>query len=116
MTTRYVVGIDGSAPADAALAWAVRHARRDGAALALVHVADPDQAMHGLTLLDEAETAGERLLAETARDIRTRHPELEVTTELLSGVPVWTIAEQAEPGEAVVVGTGRVKWKRVPSV
>jgi nucleotide-binding universal stress UspA family protein len=110
MTSRYVVGLDGSAPADAALAWAVRHARRDGAGLALVHVADPEQAMHGLALLDEAETAGERLLAQTARGIRERHPELAVSTELLSGVPVWTIAERAETGDTVVVGTGKTGY------
>lgn len=110
MTSRYVVGVDGSEPSATALAWAVRHARRDGARLALVHVADPDQTMHGLALLDEAETAGERLLAETAGGIRSRHPELEVSTELLSGVPVWTIAEWAEPEDTVVVGTGKTGY------
>lgn len=110
MTSRYLVGVDGSAPADAALAWAVRHARRDGAALALVHVADPEQTMRGLALLDEAETAGERLLADTAQRIRAQHPELPVSIELLSGVPVWTIAEQARPGETVVVGTGKTGY------
>lgn len=110
MTSRYLVGVDGSAPADAALAWAVRHARRDGASLALVHVADPDQAMSGLALLDEAEAAGERLLAETAARVRAQHPELPVSTELLSGVPVWTIAEQADAGDTVVVGTGKTGY------
>src|SRR5690606_2976071 len=32
-SARYVVGVDGSAPSEAALAWAVRNARRDGASL-----------------------------------------------------------------------------------
>src|SRR5690606_13977639 len=94
MTSRYIVGVDGSAPADAALAWAVRHARRDGADLLRVHVADPEQAMNGLALLDEAETAGEALLAAATQRIRGQHPELRVASELLSGVPVWTIAER----------------------
>jgi len=110
MGSRYVVGVDGSSPADAALAWAVRHARRDGAGLALVHVADPEQAMHDLALLDEAEAAGERLLSGAAREIRSAHPGLEVSTELLSGVPVWTIAERAGAGDTVVVGTGKTGY------
>lgn len=110
MTSRYVVGVDGSAPADAALAWAVRHARRDGAALALVHVVDPEQTMRALALLDEAEQAGERLLAETAARVREEHPQLEVSTRLLSGVPVWTIAEDAAADDTVVVGTGKTGY------
>src|SRR5690606_35953268 len=110
MTSRYVVGVDGSAPADAALAWAVRHARRDGAALALVHVVDPEQTMRALALLDEAEQAGERLLAETAARVREEHPQLEVSTRLLSGVPVWTIAEDVAVDDTVVVGTGKTGY------
>ncbi|WP_157981561.1 universal stress protein [Protaetiibacter intestinalis] len=110
MTPRYIVGVDGSAPAEAALAWAVRHARRDGVPLLLVHVADPEQTMHGLALLDEAEAAGERLLADAERGIRSRHPELAVSTRLLSGVPVWTIAEQADAVDTVVVGTGKTGY------
>ncbi|MGN6273556.1 MAG: universal stress protein [Protaetiibacter sp.] len=109
-SARYVVGVDGSAPSEAALAWAVRNARRDGAALELVHVVDPEQGMMGVDLLDAAERAGERLLADAAQRVRAQHPELEVSAELLSGVPTWTLAAHARPEDTLVVGTGKTGY------
>lgn len=38
MPARYIVGVDGSGPSEAALAWAADHAERAGAPLVLVHV------------------------------------------------------------------------------
>jgi nucleotide-binding universal stress UspA family protein len=109
-SARYVVGVDGSAPSEAALAWAVRNARRDGAPLELAHVVDPEQGMMGVDLLDAAERAGERLLAEATQRIRMQHPELDVSAELLSGVPTWTLAAHARPDDTLVVGTGKTGY------
>jgi nucleotide-binding universal stress UspA family protein len=44
---RYIVGIDGSAPSDAALAWASTRSRRDVAPLLLVHVVDAEAGRMG---------------------------------------------------------------------
>lgn len=110
MDARYVVAVDGSAPSEAALAWAVRHARRDGAALHLAHVVDPDQSAAGLEALDAAERAGEAFLAETFHRLSDAHPESRITTELLSGVPVWSVAELAGPADTLVVGTGKTGY------
>jgi len=110
VSTRYVVGVDGSAPSEAALAWAVRNARRDAVALELVHVVDPEQGMMGVDLLDAAERAGERILAEATQRIRAQHPTLAVSAELLSGVPTWTLAAHARPDDTLVVGTGKTGY------
>ena len=107
---RYVVGVDGSSPSEAALSWAVRNARRDGAPVELVHVVDPEHGMMGVDLLDAAERAGERILAEATHRIRAQHPELEVSAELLSGVPTWTLAAYARPDDTLVVGTGKTGY------
>ncbi|MCS0499105.1 universal stress protein [Protaetiibacter mangrovi] len=109
-TARYVVAVDGSAPSEAALAWAARHARRDGAPLLLVHVVDPEQNMSGLEELDAVESAGEGLLREAAARVRTARPGLEVATELLSGVPVWSVADLATGEDTLVVGTGKTGY------
>lgn len=107
---RYLVGVDGSAPSGAALDWAARHARRDGGVLELVHVVDPEVGMMGIDVLDEAERAGERVIADASAHLREAYPEVPVTSELLSGVPAWTIAERAAEGDTVVVGTGKTGY------
>lgn len=107
---RYLVGVDGSAPANAALEWAVRHARRDGSALELVHVVDPEAGMMGSDLLVEAERAGAEIVARAADRARELAPEVEVETRLLTGVPAWALAESASPHDTVVVGTGKTGY------
>lgn len=109
-TPRYVVGVDGSAPSEAALAWAVRHARRDGSGLLVVHVVDPQGGVRGIAELDAAESAGELLLAATADRIRGAHPDLEVESRLLLDVPVWALADEARPDDILVVGTGKTGY------
>ncbi|QNO38347.1 universal stress protein [Protaetiibacter sp. SSC-01] len=109
-TPRYVAGVDGSAPSEAALAWAVRHARRDGARLHLVHVVDPQGGIRGIAELDAAESAGEALLSATAARIRSEAPGLEVDTRLLLDVPVWALADEAGPDDILVVGTGKTGY------
>ncbi len=109
-SARYVVGVDGSGPAEAALAWAVRHARRDGAPVLLVHVVDPQLRAHGILELDAAEAAGEALLADTARRARAALGGLDVETRLLLDVPVWALADEAGPDDILVVGTGKTGY------
>ncbi len=107
---RYLVGVDGSAPSGAAIDWAARHARRDGGVLELVHVVEPEAELMGIDLLDEAERAGERVIAAASAHVRQVFPEVPVTAELLSGVPAWMLAERATAGDTVVVGTGKTGY------
>ncbi|TXK19672.1 universal stress protein [Homoserinibacter sp. GY 40078] len=108
--SRYLVGVDGSSPAGAALDWAARHARRDGAELELVHVVDPEAGMMGIDLQDEAEEAGERIIREAERIVHDAFPELAVSAELATGVPAWTLAQRAHDGDTIVVGTGKTGY------
>lgn len=108
--SRYVVGVDASAPAAAALGWAARHARRDGAGMLLVHVVDPEHGARGIAELDAAEAAGEELLADAVARVRRTDPELPVEAKLLLGVPVWAVAREPAAGDILVVGTGKTGY------
>jgi len=105
----YVVGVDGSAPADAALSWAVRVARRDGAALRLVHVVDPGT-VPGIEALDAAEEAGESFVAALCERLRGADPGLAVVGESLTGAPIRTLVRQLEQGATLVVGTHKTGY------
>jgi nucleotide-binding universal stress UspA family protein len=100
MTSRYVVAIDGSRPAAAALRWAVHRARSDGGALVLVHVQD-DEAE------DEAVRLGAQLLAGTADRLSVEEPGLTVSTRLLGGPVAHALASFVRSDDMLVIGTGK---------
>ncbi|KAK0329817.1 hypothetical protein LTR94_035245, partial [Friedmanniomyces endolithicus] len=52
----FVVGVDGSVPARAAVRWAIAHAREHSAAVSLVHVADDEWGAVGTELIDEVDS------------------------------------------------------------
>jgi len=65
--SRYIVGVDGSVPARAAIRWAVAGARERGAGVTLVHVADDEWGAVGSRLIEEVDQdAGKRLDEEPA--------------------------------------------------
>jgi len=100
MTSRYVVAVDGSRPAAAAVRWAVERARTDGAALMLVHVLDePADA--------EAARDGERLLSDTAGQLSASEPGLSLQTQLLTGSVPRALASFVDPDDMLVIGTGK---------
>lgn len=103
-----VVGIDGSAPADAALDWAADDAARRGRVLRIVTVHPPwaaelpvDSAEDdtALTELHEA------LLADRAARVRGRAPGLEVTTAHLTGAVVERLRTESESADELVLGS-----------
>jgi nucleotide-binding universal stress UspA family protein len=100
---RYIVGIDGSAPSDAALAWAESRARRDAVGLVLAHVVDPEAGLMGADFRTVATERGRLLLAAT-RD----RPDLEgltVETELVEGSVPWELIRLARADDILVIGT-----------
>ena len=100
MTSTYVIGIDGSRPAAAALRWAVQRARNDGAPVLLVHVQELEEGA-------EASSWGADLLADTADHLSTAEPELSVSTRLLAGSVPWALASSAHSDDMLVIGTGK---------
>jgi nucleotide-binding universal stress UspA family protein len=102
---RYIVGVDGSAPSDAALAWATTRARRDGISLVVVHVVDAEAGRMGPDFRAEATDLGRRLLEATQARLLGQDPALEVDSELLEGSAPWELTRFAGPDDVLVVGT-----------
>jgi nucleotide-binding universal stress UspA family protein len=98
MVTTYLVAVDGSRPAEAAVRWAVARARVDREPLVLLHVLDD---------VGDASSAGAQLLDETAARVSAEHPELVVTTRLLTGSVPRALAAAAAPDDVLVIGTGK---------
>ncbi len=107
MTSRYVVAVDGSRPAAAALRWAVRRAETDGAPLVLVHVREDEAGSMGQEYEAEAARLGARLLADTADQLLAEHPAFDVTTVPLTGPVPWALASFVEEDDMLVIGTGK---------
>jgi nucleotide-binding universal stress UspA family protein len=102
---RYIVGIDGSAPSEAALAWAVTRVRRDAAPLVLVHVVDAEAGRMGPDFRAEAADLGGRLLDATRTRLLAEVPSLDVESVLLEGSAPWELTRFAHPDDVLVVGT-----------
>ncbi|MEU5343936.1 universal stress protein [Streptomyces sp. NPDC020766] len=98
MTRPITVGADGSAESLAAVHWAAREAVRRSLALRVVHAWEKSDG--------EDRTADVRdALAETAREVTDRHPDLPVTTDLLEGDRVDALVAAAADAETLVLGT-----------
>lgn len=106
MTTRPITAaVDGTPESLAALAWAGREAVRRGLALRVVHAWrwEPHEAI--TVDRDGQERWAGEALAEAARGVTGRHPELEVTTDVVEGPPVDTLLGAAEDAETLVLGS-----------
>ncbi|QNE36979.1 universal stress protein [Leifsonia shinshuensis] len=102
---RYIVGVDGSVPARAAIRWALAGARERGVGVTLVHVADDEWGAVGSRLIEEVDQdAGKRLDEELdyARSLGTGVP---VGGEVRLGSPMAELASYSDPGTMIVVGT-----------
>jgi nucleotide-binding universal stress UspA family protein len=106
--SRYVVGIDGSAPSRAALEWALeRSDTRKRRPLRLVHVLDDEAGLAGQDIQAEAEREGRRVLAERLEEARQVYPQLEVTSTVLHGSMPWELSHAAGTPDMLVLGTHR---------
>lgn len=106
MTRPITAGVDGSQESLAALAWAAREAVRRGLPLRIVH-AWRFEPIGALDAGDPDTQAGwvRDGLAEAARTVTERHPGLEVTTDVVDGVPARTLAAAGAAAEMVVLGS-----------
>ncbi|MEW2418713.1 universal stress protein [Streptomyces sp. NPDC046866] len=97
-----VAGVDGSASAAEALAFAFDEADLRGAALRVVCVRQPP-----LVVPEHEEVAlraRRALLAEASAGLSDKYPDVHVTHEVVTGHPVEELARAAEHALAVVVG------------
>ena len=114
MYTRILVPTDFSAPSDAALEHARAVARRFGASLHLLHVAeDPYRALYSAEVfVPEIEGLREEILGNALGRLKQRVTpqdvsELHTTTDAVIGTPPWSIVEYAGAHDIdlIVMGT-----------
>ncbi len=104
-----VVGVPGDDTAEIALAYAAHEAERLGRRLEIVHGWTIPSFGYGeafvdgetVTVVEDAER--ERLEA-AVQEVRSRHPQLEVSPQLVEGVPVGVLVGAAEGADLLVLG------------
>ncbi|MDJ0383543.1 universal stress protein [Streptomyces sp. G-G2] len=106
MEHHVTVGVDGSPEGRSAARWAAREAVLRNVPLRLIHVEDwpispPPPRLHA----DSAKHWAEEVLADTAKDVRRRHPQLDITTRCLSGRPSTALAAEAVSADLLVLGS-----------
>ncbi|MEO6199996.1 MAG: universal stress protein [Cryobacterium sp.] len=100
-----VVGWDGSAPAQAAVDWAVRRAQGRSRAVRIVRVVD-DVARDADDLDTRwAVAVATHALAEVSARLRVDHPEIDLTTAVAVGEPAEVLNGYADGEALIVVGT-----------
>ncbi|MFJ8716614.1 universal stress protein [Streptomyces violaceus] len=109
MTRPITAGVDGSQESLAALAWAAREAVRRGPALRVVHawrVQSPEVIESAIT--GDADSQAERVhnaVTEAVRTVTERHPDLDVTADVVEGPAVDTLVAAAADAELLVLGS-----------
>ncbi|MFH0521506.1 universal stress protein [Streptomyces sp. M41] len=105
MTRPITAAVDGSEESLAALGWAAREAVRRGLALRVVHAwrFQPHEAIDADA--DSQAQWVQQGLEQTARSVAERHPGLRVTTDVLEGGAVETLAAAAADAEMLVLGS-----------
>jgi nucleotide-binding universal stress UspA family protein len=108
-----VVGLDGSAGADAALAWALEEARSRVVPARLVYGYGRDLAYGSMAIygklpvpkLSHIKTVAERLLADAATRAHELAPDVEVSTHLYGDDAVPVLLEESSRASSVVLGS-----------
>jgi nucleotide-binding universal stress UspA family protein len=106
---RIVVGTDGSPSADAALDWAVTEAELWGAELSVLHAWEYPYVGPRSTVVEPVELMeldATRLLTDTVRALRSRHPETTVSihAEVVRATATTALVEAAGASDLIVVG------------
>ncbi len=111
---RIVVGVDGSAAADAAVRWAVREARLRHATIHLVHACDPYYRLRApyappssRPRQADCDARGEAVLADAAATVRHRLPPGRLIGELVREPPARALLDRTPGAEMLVLGTWR---------
>ncbi|MEU8360082.1 universal stress protein [Nonomuraea sp. NPDC048882] len=118
MNGHIVAGVDGSAPATAAVEWAAADAQRRGAALRVVHVCEPrvhdvhvsEPRVHDVQVSeprvhDESAASCAGVLEAAVRRARELTRDVEVSGDLLGGDVVRALLAESHSADSVVLGS-----------
>jgi nucleotide-binding universal stress UspA family protein len=96
---------NGSPASEAALEWALRRRRGDGAAIEIVDVVDAGLFVGDDDALERATVQEQDRLDSLVDDLGASHPGAVSRSELLVGDPLGVLTQQSRPGTLLVVGT-----------
>ncbi|MGQ5635816.1 MULTISPECIES: universal stress protein [unclassified Streptomyces] len=104
-----VVGADGSEPSLRAVDWAADEAALRGLPLRLVY-ASLWERYEGTSLADDLGKPSDQVMAEdivetAARRVRTRRPDVKLTTDVLPEEPEYALVRESRTAAAVVLGS-----------
>jgi nucleotide-binding universal stress UspA family protein len=101
-----VVGVDGSDPSKAALAWALRYAEMSGARLLAVTAWQAPPLVRGTAVTESVDWQNQAELAQgqAVRRIVGDQPEVAVNTLIEQGHPALVLVEEARVADLLVVG------------
>ena len=104
-----VVGVDGSEPSLRAVDWAADEATLRGAPLRIVY-ASLWERYEGTSIAEDLAKPDDQVLAEdvvdtAARRARRRHPELDVSVEVLAEEPEYALVRESRSASVLVTGT-----------
>ncbi|WP_416956163.1 universal stress protein [Streptomyces sp. Agncl-13] len=104
-----VVGVDGSEPSLRAVDWAADEATLRGAPLRLVY-ASLWERYEGTSIAEDLAKPDEQVMAEdvvdnAARRARRRHPDLDVSVEVLAEEPEYALVRESRSASVLVTGT-----------
>ncbi|MDA8385206.1 MAG: universal stress protein [Actinomycetota bacterium] len=104
---RVVVGIDGSAASEEALAWAADESRVRGAVLEIDHVWSLPNLGYGgfVAQIDDFEKDAKELLEKVTDRARKNHPDLTIESNLLEGPPAPALIVRGKRADLLVVGS-----------
>lgn len=97
-----VVGVDGSAAGERALAWAFDHAAAHEASIEVVHTTRTE--VHGTLPVDSGDPAMAAIVTSVDAQ-RERHPDVEAAVRVVHGRPAPALIESSGYARVVVVGT-----------
>ncbi|MEY9951601.1 universal stress protein [Leifsonia sp. EB34] len=113
MTDRTIVGWDGSAESDVALAWAVERAKAEPDGIVLVDIEDPAALAPGQVVTAEL-VARRHVAADTkAERVSEANGGLRITTHVMVADRRDELRSFSRADNLVVVGTGRRHWPLV---
>ncbi|HEU4947179.1 MAG TPA: universal stress protein [Kribbella sp.] len=109
-TRMVVVGYDGSPASDAAATWAAQEADRRHAPLRLVHalalpIVRSPMGLAVMLRIDPIRAAAERLLDDTCRRIRAKHPDLAIDVAVTVADAAPTLLHEATDAGLLVLGS-----------
>jgi nucleotide-binding universal stress UspA family protein len=106
MPSHVTAGVDGSPESAAAAEWAAREALLRGVPVCLVHADEwPIWTADPVAAADVRRGWADRLLTETAEQLRRKHPSLEVTMRQLPRRPPAALAAEAAEADLLVLGS-----------